>query len=125
MDTTTTGAPDEFRSKPTWAKVWIMSAGVIMNFLLAIALNTGLILTNGIGDVEEGPIIGTVVSEYPAEKAGLIANDIIISINDEPVNFWSDMTKYIHQHPNTTIKVTWEREGIILIPLLLLWVNKL
>ena len=34
MDTTTTGSPDEFRNKPTWAKVWIMSAGVIMNFIL-------------------------------------------------------------------------------------------
>lgn len=114
MDTTTTGAPDEFRSQPTWAKVWIMSAGVIMNFLLAIVLNFALTFTLGIGDVEERPIIGSVVPDYPAEQAGLMVNDMIISINDEPVNFWSDMTKYIHQHPNTTIKVAWEREGVTL-----------
>ena len=38
MDTEFTGAPDEFRSKNTLEKIWIMSAGVIMNFLLAILL---------------------------------------------------------------------------------------
>ena len=36
MDTEFTGDPDEFRSKNTLQKIWIMSAGVIMNLLLAI-----------------------------------------------------------------------------------------
>ena len=32
METNFSGAPDEFRSKSTLGKIWIMSAGVIMNF---------------------------------------------------------------------------------------------
>ena len=67
MDSTTTGAPDEFRFQPTWAKVWIMSAGVIMNFVLAIFLNFVLTFTHGIGEAEPTAIVGTIVPDYPAE----------------------------------------------------------
>lgn len=114
LDTTTTGAHDEFRSKPTWAKVWIMSAGVIMNFMLAIFLNFFLTFTNGIGEVEPTPIVGSVVPEYPAEALGLQEGDLILSINDSIVEQWVDMTSLIHQNPNTRLKITWERASIIM-----------
>jgi regulator of sigma E protease len=112
MDTTTTGAPDEFRSQPTWAKVWIMSAGVIMNFILAIFLNFVLIFTLGIGEVEPTAIVGTVVPEYPAEALGLQEDDLIIAINDKKVEQWADMTSLIHEHPNTTLKISWQRGSL-------------
>jgi len=109
MDTTTTGAPDEFRSQPTWAKVWIMSAGVIMNFILAIFLNCVLTFTHGIGEVEPTALVGTIVPEYPAEALGLEEGDLILAINDDRVEQWIDMTRLIHEHPNTTLKITWQR----------------
>ncbi|MBC8312273.1 MAG: RIP metalloprotease RseP [Candidatus Marinimicrobia bacterium] len=112
MDTTTSGAPDEFRSQPTWAKVWIMSAGVIMNFILAIFLNFVLTFTQGIGQVEPTPIIGSVVPEYPAHDAGLLAEDLILTIDDKVVAAWTDMTSLIHEHPNTMLKIEWLRDGV-------------
>ena len=36
FDSKRTSDPGDFHLQPTWAKIWIMSAGVIMNFLLAI-----------------------------------------------------------------------------------------
>ena len=36
FDTTRTNEPTDFHYQPIWAKIWIMSAGVLMNFLLAI-----------------------------------------------------------------------------------------
>ena len=109
MDTTTTGAPDEFRSQPTWAKVWIMSAGVIMNFVLAIFLYSALTFTHGIGEAEPIAIVGTIVPDYPAEALGLQEGDLILAINDDRVEQWIDMTSLIHEHPNTTLKITWQR----------------
>ena len=50
MDTEYTGAPDEFKSKNMFQKIWIMSAGVLMNFLLAILIFTHLTYHNGIDD---------------------------------------------------------------------------
>jgi regulator of sigma E protease len=112
MDTISTGAPDEFRSQPTWAKVWIMSAGVIMNFILAIFLNSVLTFTNGIGEVESSAVIGTVVPEYPAEALGLKEGDLILAINDDRVEKWTDMTSLIHERPNATLKIEWMRDGM-------------
>ena len=109
MDTTTSGASDEFRSQPTWAKVWIMSAGVIMNFVLAIFLNFVLTFTHGIGEAEPTAIVGTIVPDYPAEALGLQEGDLILAINDDRVEQWIDMTGLIHEHPNTTLKITWQR----------------
>ena len=114
MDTTTTGSSDEFRNKPTWAKVWIMSAGVIMNFILAIFLNFLLTFSQGIGEVESRPIIGNIVPDYPAESIGLKEDDIILSINENSIDKWIDMTTLIHKNPNTKIKISWQRDGILM-----------
>jgi len=54
MDTEYTGAPDEFKSKNMFQKIWIMSAGVLMNFLLAILIFTHLTYHNGIDDRSPG-----------------------------------------------------------------------
>ncbi len=113
MDNSVTGKPDEFRAQPTWAKVWIMSAGVIMNFILAIVLNFFITFSYGIAEPNNKPIIGTVVPEYPAEELGLKENDLIHAINNIRVEQWVDMTGLIHEQPNTKLKIEWVRNGII------------
>ena len=50
MDTDFAGQPPqpyEFRSKKNWQKALVLSAGVIMNFLLAITVFTGFFLVDG------------------------------------------------------------------------------
>ena len=42
FDTTRSNEPTDFHYQPVWAKIWIMSAGVLMNFLLAIGLSIWL-----------------------------------------------------------------------------------
>ena len=82
MDSKYTGASDEFNSKNTLQKVWIMSAGVLMNFVLAILLFSYLTYHNGIDVPDPQAIVGKVYPEYPADKLGLQKNDEILSIND-------------------------------------------
>ena len=114
MDTEFTGGPDEFRSKNTLQKIWIMSAGVIMNFLLAILIFSHLTYYNGIYDPDPRPIIGQVLQNYPADSLGLQAGDEIISINRVQISDWEEMTAEIHQRPDETLDLTWQRSGIIM-----------
>ncbi len=111
MDTEYTGAPDEFKSKNMFQKIWIMSAGVLMNFLLAILIFTHLTYHNGIDDPDPRTVVGKVYPEYPAEKLGLQENDEIISINGIQVADWEAMTKEIHNHPKEEIEISWMRNG--------------
>ncbi|MDZ7630692.1 MAG: site-2 protease family protein [Gemmatimonadaceae bacterium] len=57
-----------FESKPLWAKLVVMLAGVTMNFLLAILVVTGLRLANGAPNPHA--VIGTVLPASPAAAAG-------------------------------------------------------
>ncbi len=57
------------------------------------------------------PVIDTVVANSPAEKAGLLKKDKIISVNNTPVEYWQDFTTLIQQSENE-VNVIIERNGI-------------
>ncbi len=82
--------PWEFRAKPLWQQAIVLSAGVLMNVLLAIIIFWGIIFYQGrvIYPVTE---IGYVKPNSVAEKVGLQVHDKIISINNKPVHKWDDI----------------------------------
>tara|TARA_Y100000590_G_scaffold415931_1_gene514257 strand:- start:2977 stop:4050 length:1074 start_codon:yes stop_codon:yes gene_type:complete len=114
MDVQSTGADDEFKSKNTLQKIWIMSAGVIMNFILAIFIFSHLTYHTGISEPSSSTIIGGVAPKYPAETLGLQSGDEIISINGVLVSNWEEMAKNIHSKPNEIIQISWERNEQII-----------
>jgi regulator of sigma E protease len=60
--------------------------------------------------VRTQPVIDTVIVNSPAEKAGLLKGDRIISTNNTPVAYWQDFTKSI-LNSNGNVAVTIERNG--------------
>ncbi len=71
--------------------------------------------TEAVGDIGIGlvlpPIIGRVVPDYPANKAELIREDKIISINNESVSNWNDVRDKIRANPATELLVKVDRDG--------------
>ena len=114
MDTKYTGASDEFHSKNTLQKVWIMSAGVLMNFVLAILLFSYLTYHNGISEPDPQSIIGQVMPDSPADSLGLMSGDQILSINGIKVLNWQGIVQEIHSRPEELINISWKHEGYIL-----------
>ena len=82
--------PWEFRSKPIWQRIVVLSAGVFMNILLAVAIFWGVIYFRGkvVHPVTE---LGFVEENSPAQKAGLREGDKIISVNGKSVESWEDV----------------------------------
>ena len=103
------GEPWEFMSKNVLQKLFIISAGVTMNIILAVLIFAVLTFTYGIGEVDESTVITHVVENYPAEGAGMLAGDKILSIDGNPMNSWQELTEYIHSRPNSELEVTWQR----------------
>ncbi len=82
--------PWEFRAKPLWQRIIVISAGVVMNILLAIAIFWGINFHQG-KIVRETTEIGYVQEETPAARAGLRAGDRVVRINDTPVTNWDQI----------------------------------
>src|SRR5271168_1783433 len=73
------GAPDEFMSHPRWQRFVIAFAGPAMNILLAIALLTGVFMVHYERPqfLDQPAVIGWVVENSPAAKAGIEQGDRI------------------------------------------------
>ena len=115
MDSDFKGADDELESKNALQKIWVMSAGVIMNLILTFLVF--VLIGNLQGDTileSNDTVIDYVVPEQSAELAGIINGDKILSINNIEVETWNDAVKNIEQFPNKTIPITVERSGEIL-----------
>ena len=106
--------PYELMSKPRLAQAWVMSAGVIMNVLLALVIYTGIAYQQGNPVISEEPVIAQILEGQPAEAAGMKAGDRIVEINGEPIETWQELTEIIHSIPNTSINLHFKRDDIII-----------
>jgi regulator of sigma E protease len=87
--------PYEFRSKPLWQRVLVISGGVIMNVLLAIIIFWGIVYYQG-KDIRPVTEIGYVRPESAAEKVGFRINDKVLTINGEAVKEWDEIEGIIY-----------------------------
>ncbi len=58
------------------------------------------------------PVIGTVVPEGPAARAGLQPGDRIIAIQGRAVKDFRDVADQISAHPGETLDITYRRAGV-------------
>lgn len=97
-------------------RIIIMLGGIIMNLLLAEAVISMLLLGYGKYAMSPEPLIESVIEGYPAEKAGLMANDVVVGIEYEngssyaPDSF-SELSDFLATYESGTITLTIERDG--------------
>ena len=111
MDTKLEYKPYELMSKPKWQQIWFMSAGVIMNTVLAFFIFMGLYNYTGKPTVSNKPIINEILPGTPAFNAGFKPGDQITFIENKSINTWDELTSEISQRPNQAIDLTYLRDG--------------
>jgi len=105
-----TGAPWEFMSKKYPQKLFVITAGVMMNFILAFLIYTIITLWVGIGEI--GPAkVGSVEPGTPADSIGLIPGDLIVNIDGDSIPNWESLSGYIHDRPGEEVFISWMRDG--------------
>ncbi len=107
------GDPRAFLAKPRWQRLVIAFAGPAMNVLLAVVLLTGLFMFKYPRPVEArlSGVIGYVVPDSPAAKAGLREGDRILRIGEKNDPNWEDISILEVSHANRPLPVTVERDG--------------
>jgi len=97
----------DLHSKSRCARAFIVSAGSLMNLLLAVVIFWVIIAFHGLGEVSKSAVIGGVVMDSPADSAGLVTGDSIIAINNETIAGWDEMASMVHPRTglNTEFRV--------------------
>jgi|TARA_B110000914_G_scaffold222138_1_gene235110 regulator of sigma E protease len=112
MDTEIKGADDELESKSALQKIWVLSAGVIMNIILAFFVFSAIGALDGDAvPANQDAVIDFVAPGGPAEDANLLVGDKIISINNIEVTNWKTAVSIVEKNPNQEIPITIMRDG--------------
>ena len=54
-------------------------------------------------------IVGDVIKNFPADSAGMLKGDQIVSVNDHQIKTWNDLTNIIYKLPKERILIEWLR----------------
>lgn len=96
-----------FNNKSVWARMSVVLAGPIFNFILAFFMAVVVIGIVGF----DKPLIVGVMEGYPAQEAGFQEGDIIRQINEKKITIYRDVTLYLAIHSGEPLTVTVDRNG--------------
>lgn len=105
--------PNAFNSKPIPARMLVILAGALMNFILPIILFSGIFMVEGRLQLVNEPVLGTVVDEMAASRAGLKAGDRIVTIDGKNVKTWTDVVLNLRKAGTEEVTLTAERNGVL------------
>ena len=93
-----------FHKKPLWQRMAIIAAGPFMNFFLAFLLIAGYYMM-----VFVPPTITGVVPGSPADQAGLLPGDVIVSVEGVSTDSAEDVIRRIQPNPGAELELVYRR----------------
>lgn len=100
-------SPGSFNRKSVWARISVIAAGPVFNFILAWIFAVILIFMIGYDE----PVVSDVEAGYPAAEAGLQAGDRIVEMGGRKIHIYREVSAYLQFHPGENVAVTYERNG--------------
>ena len=95
--------------KPLGQRAAVVAAGPMANFLLAIIIFAGLYAV--LGQRVTDPVVGEVVAESAAERAGFQPGDLITAIDDTKVQTFAEVRRIVTVNADTELMFEIQRDG--------------
>jgi len=96
--------------KPVWQRAIVAAAGPIANFILAIVLTAGLLMT--VGEVVPPARISEVLPGSAAEAAGFKPGDLVLVAAGHRIDSFTDLERVVQTRAGVPIAFTIERNGL-------------
>ncbi|MHB1797686.1 MAG: M50 family metallopeptidase [Vulcanimicrobiaceae bacterium] len=107
------GAPtdDNFQAKSPWQRLAIVTAGPAANFILALAILFFGAIFFGVQSNKLQPLVGPMVANMPAQKAGLRTGDRIVAVNGTAIHGGDQLIGLIHASYGKPLHIAYVRNG--------------
>ena len=99
--------PRAFPNKSVWARISVVFAGPLFNFIMAFIGAFIIICCVGY----DKPVISDVIEGYAAEEAGLTGGDTIVEMNGHKIHFYREVSAYSLFHEGKSVEITYLRDG--------------
>lgn len=96
-----------FHNQHVMKRIAIVAAGPVFNLLLALFLFCGLYFVSG--DYVMTAEIGQVRTDSPAEKAGLVKGDEVVSVEGQPIGTWTEIKRIVQEREGKPLVFTVKR----------------
>lgn len=96
-----------FNNKSVWARMSVIVAGPVFNFILAFVF--AVILTAMVG--YDPPVAYGVNEGYPAAEAGMKEGDTIVKMGNQKIHMFREISSYNQFHQGEEVDVTYLRDG--------------
>ena len=97
--------PKAFNNKSVFARIAVIAAGPVFNFILAFF--AGILIVSQVG--HDNPVLIGVEDGSPAQEAGLMPGDKITRINNRKISAYRDIQLYTLSHPGQELTISYER----------------
>jgi len=101
---------DSFVYKPVASRAAVVAAGPIANFILAIAIFAGIFMT--IGKQTTSARVDSVQAGSAAQSAGFKPGDLVLAINGNTIDSFSDMQRVVSVSAGEPLNVEVDRGGV-------------
>jgi len=99
---------DSFQFQPVGSRALVVAAGPVANFVLAIAIFAGIFMT--VGKQTTSARVDTVQAGSAAQAAGFKPGDLVLMINGEKIESFSDMQRIVSISAGASLTVEVERD---------------
>lgn len=120
--------PHAMYKKPWWQRVMVLAGGITVNLLLGFTILLIIAMTTGLPnpDADVRPRVGEVSCAAnqnadgelepcqglgPAGEAGVEPGDIVLALNGEKIDNFTQLRDSVMQHPGETVTLDVERNG--------------
>ena len=100
---------DSFQFQPVGSRALVVAAGPVANFVLAIAIFAGIFMT--VGKQTTSARVDTVQAGSAAQAAGFKPGDLVLMINGEKIESFSDMQRIVSISAGAPLTVEVERDN--------------
>jgi len=99
--------PRALNNQPAWQRACILAAGSVMNFITCVVLLIIIAFWMGTATTT----IDQVSDGSPAERAGIVSGDTIVSIDGQKIEEWDELIQAIGYSKEETAQITVDRNG--------------